>query len=303
MKNGIIVFCAVCMAAGLAAVWYAVFLIRRSNRRMEQMIEEAMEGNFRETHFDEDIHSATEARLAQFLAANRTVLAKTEKQQKQLSELLSDISHQIRTPLTNIRLYTQLLTEEELPGQAGKLTEELDRQTAKLQELMETLIQTSRLETGLLAMHTKIGDLSEVAEHAAAQYREKALEKQISIALKLQPSKVVMDAKWTEEALCNLVDNAIKYTQTGGCIVLESRDYEFFGSVCVSDNGPGIAEEEQTKIWGRFYRSPEAVTQEGVGIGLYLTRQILSEQSGYIRVKSKKGEGSSFQVYLPKVEI
>lgn len=116
MKNGIIVFCAVCVAAGLAAVWYAVFLIRRSNRRMEQMIEEAMEGNFREMHFDEDIHSATEARLAQFLAANRTVLAKTEKQQKQLSELLSDISHQIRTPLTNIRLYTQLLTEEELPG-------------------------------------------------------------------------------------------------------------------------------------------------------------------------------------------
>lgn len=267
------------------------------------MIEEAMEGNFREMHFDEDIHSATEARLAQFLAANRTVLAKTEKQQKQLSELLSDISHQIRTPLTNIRLYTQLLTEEELPGQAGKLTEELDRQTAKLQELMETLIQTSRLETGLLAMHTKIGDLSEVAERAAAQYREKALEKQISIVLKLQPSKVVMDAKWTEEALCNLVDNAIKYTQTGGCIVLESRDYEFFGSVCVSDNGPGIAEEEQTQIWGRFYRSPEAGTQEGVGIGLYLTRQILSEQSGYIRVKSKKGEGSSFQVYLPKVEI
>ena len=84
---------------------------------------------------------------------------------------------------------------------------------------------------------------------------------------------------------------------------MESRDYEFFGSVCVSDNGPGIAEEEQTQIWGRFYRSPEAGTQEGVGIGLYLTRQILSEQSGYIRVKSKKGEGSSFQVYLPKVEI
>lgn len=303
MKIWMIILSVACCGAGLAAVMYTIFLIRCSHERMEQMIEAAWDGTLRETHFDEDIHSATEARLTKYLSASRERIEKAEKQQEQLSSLLSDISHQTRTPITNIRLYTQLLEEENLTEQAKELTKELNHQTEKLQGLIEALVRSSRLESGLLVMHTEKGNLSAVAEHAVAQYREKAEKKGISIVLKLSPTQVILDEKWTEEAICNLVDNAIKYTPQGGCLTLESKNYDFFGAISVKDNGLGIAEEEQTKIFERFYRTQDAWKQEGVGIGLYLTRQIASGQSGYVKVKSEKGKGSTFSLYLPKNQI
>ena len=108
------------------------------------------------------------------------------------------------------------------------------------------------------------------------------------------------DPKWTEEALCNLLDNAVKYTPVGGSVTVDVRPYEMFTAVCVRDTGPGIPETEQAAIFGRFYRGPDARQAEGLGIGLYLTRQIASGQGGYIRVKSAPGQGSTFSLYLPR---
>lgn len=110
----------------------------------------------------------------------------------------------------------------------------------------------------------------------------------------------LFDPKWTEEALCNLLDNAVKYTPAGGRVSVEIRPYEMFTAVCVQDTGPGIPEAEQAKIFGRFYRAPSAYQTEGVGIGLYLTRQIAAGQGGYIKVESSPGAGSIFSLYLPR---
>ena len=109
----------------------------------------------------------------------------------------------------------------------------------------------------------------------------------------------VFDGKWTAEALANIVDNAIKYTEHG-TIRISAVSYEMFARIDIADTGLGIPESEQAKIFARFYRSKAVQEQEGVGIGLYLARQILSGEGGYIKVDSVPGKGSTFSVFLPK---
>ena len=110
----------------------------------------------------------------------------------------------------------------------------------------------------------------------------------------------MFDEKWTREALCNLLDNAVKYTPAGGRVTLSVQPYELFCRVDVTDTGPGIHEQERPKIFGRFYRAENAWESEGVGVGLYLTRQIMEGQGGFVKVYSNLGQGSMFSLFLPR---
>ena len=133
-----------------------------------------------------------------------------------------------------------------------------------------------------------------------AQLAPKAAEKGVELAIRQAEGTAVFDPKWTEEALCNLLDNAVKYTPAGGAVTVEVKNYELFSAIRVRDTSPGIPEEEQAKIFGRFYRAPGAYQTEGVGIGLYLTRQIAEKQGGYVKVESAPGKGSVFSLFLPR---
>ena len=135
---------------------------------------------------------------------------------------------------------------------------------------------------------------------AVSQLEPKAGEKNISITLVPTDAEAVFDAKWTEEAVFNLLDNAVKYTPAGGAVRVSASAYQMFSAIHVADNGPGIPEDEQPKVFQRFYRGLSNPTEEGVGIGLYLVRQIAEGQGGYVKVSSKPGEGSTFSLYLPR---
>lgn len=285
---------------GIGIALWSRLRMARTYRRMEEMLEAALNGSFAEGTFDESRLSALENQLHQYLAAGSVSAEKRKKREEQISTLISDISHQTRTPVTNLLLYAGLLEEQPLTPQAGECVRAIRTQAEKLQSLIEALVKTSRLETGLLTLHPKPGKISPVVERAVSQYEPKASEKDISLAVKNTRGSGVFDPKWTEEALCNLLDNAVKYTPCGGSVTVEVREYEMFSAIQVTDTGPGIPEEEQAKIFGRFYRSPSAWQAEGVGIGLYLTRRIASGQGGYVKVKSEPGNGSTFSLYLPR---
>ena len=131
------------------------------------------------------------------------------------------------------------------------------------------------------------------------QYTTKAKEK--GLILNLEETTVVacFDMKWTTEAVCNLVDNAIKYTKQGS-VSISATAYEMFARIDICDTGIGIAEEEQPKIFSRFYRSENALDSEGVGIGLYLAREIVTSEGGYIKVSPWKEKGTTFSIFLPR---
>ncbi|MCR5500454.1 MAG: HAMP domain-containing histidine kinase [Acetatifactor sp.] len=269
--------------------------------RLDEMLEEGINGTFEESSFDETLLSKIEAKWAKYLASSKLAYQRTKEDREKLQQLVSDISHQTKTPLSNILLYAELLQEQDLGDESKKLVEEIRNQSEKLEFLIQSLVKTSRLETGTFAMTQTPCDFGVLAERAVSQVRPKAEGKGIEItASKAEGIVAKCDPKWTQEALFNVLDNAVKYTAEKGKIQVEIKDFEMFACISVADEGIGIAEEELPLIFGRFYRGKNVREQSGVGIGLYLSRQIIEGQGGYISAKSQPGKGSTFEIYLPK---
>lgn len=282
------------LAAG-SIFWYR----RRSGRLLEnlnRMLDLAMAGSFTEGSFDETMLSALESKLAHYLAASTVSAQNVQAEKEKLKALIGDISHQTKTPISNILLYTQLLSEQ--PENRDCL-EALDAQARKLQSLIDALVKTSRLESGVIALHPVPEELQKTIRAALSQIAPKAAAKGILITLEPADAQAIFDPKWTEEAIYNLLDNAVKYTQGEVCIT--ATENPLFSAVHIRDTGPGIPEEEQAKVFQRFYRGAEHAEEEGVGIGLYLVRQIAQGQGGYVKVSSQVGAGSTFSLYLPRM--
>lgn len=284
----------------LTVVIYDRWRTARTMKRLDDMLTAAINGSFSEKNFDESRLSALESRLWRYLTASALSERNVREQNDQISALISEISHQTKTPVANLQLYAQLLAEQPLTPQGKDCAAAISAQAEKLQTLIEALVKTSRLETGILALHPQPGEISLVVERAATQYAARAAEKGITLTVGQKEGSAVFDLKWTEEAVCNLLDNAVKYTPPGGTVTVEVKNYELFSAIRVTDTGPGISEEEQAKIFGRFYRAPGAWQAEGVGIGLYLTRQIAEKQGGYVKVESALGKGSVFSLFFPR---
>lgn len=284
------------LLGGGIVLWYR----RRTRRILEslsRMLDIAMQGEFTEDSFDESLLSALESKLAHYLAASTVSARNVAAEKEKLKTLIGDISHQTKTPIANILLYTQLLMEQ--PGNTACL-DALDGQTKKLQSLMDALVKTSRLESGVIVLNPVRGKLQAVMDAALSQIAPKAAAKEIQITMEPTDADAVFDLKWTEEALYNLLDNAVKYTPAGGAVRVTATAYQMFSAIHVSDTGPGIPEEEQPRVFQRFYRGAAHAEEEGVGIGLYLVRQIAEGQGGYVKVSSQMGVGSTFSLFLPR---
>lgn len=291
-----------CLAAWILAI-PALFLwhrwrMKRLLRRLDRMLDQAIQGDFREEVFDESLLSAVETKLAHYLSASAVSARNLQEERDKIKALIADISHQTKTPLANVLLYTQLL-EERVPEDCREYTAALGGQARKLQSLIDALVKTSRLESGVLVLRPRPGPLSPMLEETVLQFAPKALEKGLTLTLEPTTAEAVFDRKWTAEAVCNLIDNAIKYTSAGE-VTVSARAYELVARIDVRDTGPGVAEEELEKLFQRFYRGAEASDVQGVGVGLYLVRQIAEGQGGYVKVFSRPGKGARFSLFLPR---
>ena len=174
-------------------------------------------------------------------------------------------------------------------------------QTDKLEFLVQSMGKASRLETGAITLEKKDGALLDTLAQAMSGIVYSAEQKGISVEVQCpEDLRVSHDSKWTAEALFNLLDNAVKYTPAGGKISVSVEQWEMHVKLDVTDTGKGIPESRQAAIFRRFYREEEVHDQPGVGIGLYLAREIVTRQGGYIKVTSEVGRGSTFSVFLPR---
>lgn len=288
------------LLTGLAVAGYTRWQSRKLLDSLEDMLRAATEGEFTESAFDETRMSRLETELAHYLSASAMSARNVEREKEKIKTLIADISHQTKTPIANLLLYSELLAEEELTQTAREKLAALHGQTEKLQFLIEALVKLSRLENGIIRMRPEDHAVSYLFERVREQYEAKAQQKGLSLTVQETELHAVFDPEWTAEALANLADNAVKYTKSGE-IALSAVAYEMFVRIDVRDTGMGIAEEEQGKIFSRFYRSQSAgESSDGVGIGLYLTREIVSGEGGYLRVQSAVGKGSLFSMYLPR---
>lgn len=268
---------------------------------VDEIVEKAISGRDGIVSYDETTLSKLEHKMARFIGMVNAMEKSQKDEQQKIKALISDISHQTKTPLANIILYSQLL-EEHIPkdDNARTYVEQIINQSEKLDWLIQSLIKMSRLETGIIKIQTEIGPVLQTIKAAVSQIYAKAEAKKISIEIACQHTpKAKHDPKWTTEALFNILDNAVKYSHPGGKVVISVYDGEMFTRIDVADQGIGIDESELNLVFQRFYRCAKTSKCEGIGIGLYLTREIIAAENGYIKVSSKPSEGSVFSVFLP----
>ena len=276
---------------------------RRTLRRLNGMLNRAIAGGFAEDRFDETELSALEGKLARFLRGSAAAKKTAEGEQAAVKALIADISHQTRTPVANLLLYASLLGESDLTPEQREQVRALTAQGEKLSFLIQTLVKASRLEAGIVAPVPALNPVGPLLEGAAEQLSHAAQGKGIALTAEESDGQAVFDPRWTGEALCNIVDNAVKYTPACGQVRISAQLLDSFCRIDVADTGPGIPEGEQGAIFDRFYRGTGTRAAEGLGLGLYLAREIVSRQGGYIKVSSRPGEGSRFSLSLPREQI
>ena len=227
---------------------------------------------------------------------------KVEAERQELQSLVSDISHQVRTPVSNMKMIVDTLLTKPLEEQErNEFLKSVRGQINKLDFLIQALVKTSRLETGVIQLEKEEHFLYDTLARAMSGILYSAEQKKIHVSVECPEDLCVShDSKWTEEAIFNLLDNAVKYTPTGGHVNVSVVQWEMYVEIKVSDTGKGISESNQASIFKRFYREEEIHNQPGVGIGLYLTREIVTQQGGYVTVESQVGKGSAFSIFLPR---
>ena len=268
-------------------------------RTIDSMIsgnEEPMLLEEQETQFARISHRLS--RLYQIMQENRR---RVDEERRELQTLVSDISHQVKTPVSNLKMATDTLLEKPMAeAERTDFIRGIRSQTDKLDFLFQALVKTSRLETGVIQLDKETGRLFDTVAQAMSGIVYAAEKKEISVTVDCPEDLTVShDSKWTSEALFNLLDNAVKYTPAGGKIAVSVVLWEMYVEIKVTDTGKGISESNQAAIFQRFYREEEVHEQQGVGIGLYLAREIVTRQGGYIKVVSEPGKGSEFSIMLP----
>ena len=268
-------------------------------RTLDNMIdgnEELQKSNDSETLFARINHRLI--RLYEIMQENRH---KVDMERQELQMLISDISHQVKTPVSNLQMVTDtLLTKPVSEEERMDFLQGIRSQTDKLDFLFQALVKTSRLETGAIRLEKKDSSLFHTLAQAMSSIVYAAEKKEIAVSEDCPENLIIShDSKWTSEALFNLLDNAVKYTPPGGKISVSVVLWEMYVEVKVTDTGKGISESNQASIFRRFYREEEVHEQQGVGIGLYLAREIVTRQGGYIKVVSEPGHGSEFSIMLP----
>ena len=266
---------------------------RNKKKEMEvllQRLDDALNGEVEASAYDESLDSAITERLDKLLRSSSMGKERAYQDRDRIKSLISDISHQIRTPLSNIMLYTGLLQEKNLDGQSRLLADKIQGQAEKLDFFMKELVRSSYMETDMIVVTPQTASAEEV----------EALKKRILIR-KPEGERIFckFDMEWTLEAVRNILENALKYSPEGSEVRIEIAPNEAFTCIRIQDEGIGIREEEQGLIFERFYRSRDVKKEPGMGIGLYLAREIIARQGGYIEVRSEYAKGTCFCIYLP----
>lgn len=288
---------------------YMVCFVRLIRRKLAlfsdhicQTIDEMLSGNIDPPQVpeEESLFYKINYRLGRLYDAMKENGNSIAKERENLQELISDISHQVKTPIANLKMINSTLLEQDIPLQKQK--EFLSAQASqldKLEFLMQAMIKTSRLETGVISLNKKIQPIYDTLAAALGGILLNAEKKQIDVQVNCpEQLSVSHDRRWTSEALFNILDNAVKYTPIGGKIRVRVIPLERYLQIDIADTGVGIPEQHQGAIFKRFYREENVHDVEGIGIGLYLAREIISLQDGYIKVASNIGKGSTFSIFL-----
>lgn len=300
------------IAAGMAAlpaialaVMSIHFLWKREKmyRQAESIISQFSEGNF-ERHLPQNAEGSIYQLFSAVEELAVALRAQSEKEQRMkafLRNTISDISHQLKTPLAALHMYTEIIMQE--PNHAetverfsGKIMQSLER----IEALVQALLKVSRIDAGSIAFHKKWQTAAGLVESAAADLSVRAHKEEKRIVMEGDASQMIFcDKEWTREAVANLIKNALDHTDVGGTVTVSWECSPAMFRLSVADDGCGISEEDMSHVFKRFYRSKRDGGRQGLGLGLPLAKSIVEGQGGILSVSSTPGEGAVFILMLP----
>ncbi|MEE0420017.1 MAG: HAMP domain-containing sensor histidine kinase [Lachnospiraceae bacterium] len=287
----------ICLGTGLGImVYYA-----HSIQKMEKILTNYQEGGKESLDaIKETRESKLESRLQYVLAQVSWERERASEERDKVAALLSDLSHQLKLPLANVLMYTELLVDEGLSSQEReKFARETRIQARKMQWLIKDMLKASQLEQGILSFPVEYQGIKETIGKAVGSVYAQASDKGIAIVTEeFQNLKLYHNPKWTAQALGNILDNAVKYSPAGSSVTVRVRPLEIYTRIEIEDQGIGMEVSQYNEIFKRFYRGSQVEQEEGNGLGLYLAQLILNREKGYITVSSQVGSGSCFQIYL-----
>lgn len=226
-----------------------------------------------------------------------------KQEENSTKALITDISHQLKTPLASIRMSHELSLSSDLSEEERQLFVETETQEIlKMEALLDELVKLSRLENSMIQIKSEKCSMKKTISEAVSQIYIKANAKNIEICVDMEHDvETLHDHKWTVEALVNILENAVKYSTQRTMININVSCLVNHVLIQVEDEGIGIPEGELHEIFKRFYRGSNAkdIVKEGAGVGLYLARSIIEQQGGTIVAKRNNGAGTIFQIMLP----
>lgn len=266
----------------------------------EDIIARFSEGDFKK-HLPQNENGSIYQLFAAVEELAVALRAQNEKEQQMktfLKDTISDISHQLKTPLAALHMYTEIIAEEPdhretVERFSGKTMQSLER----MEQLVQTLLKVSRIDAGSIVFRKEKQSVSGLVVDAIEDLsvRARMEGKQLLLKGDLQ-EEVVCDREWTREAIANLVKNALDHTDAGGMITVSWECFPAMFRLAVTDDGCGIDEEDMHHIFKRFYRSKRDGDRQGIGLGLSLAKSIVEGQDGILSVNSTPGEGAAFTI-------
>lgn len=299
-----IVLLSCCAAALLAAL---LLQRRRTERQLAQLLDYLMRVQDRNTVPAIELQAEGNLKILQseiykLATALQEQYAREAEKNQYLADMLSNISHQIKTPLTAITLLVDLLKNDALSAQErrqclGRIVSQTDRITW----LVRTLLTMAQLDTGVLTLKPELVAATTLVARVYDPLAILADLNGITLSQEIPPDlQLLCDPHWTQEALSNLVKNCLEHTPAGGQVTVRVSQSNLSTEIIVQDTGEGIAKEDLPHIFDRFYRGKQA-RPDSVGIGLALSKQIITHQNGTIQVQSQQGHGTQFLIKLYRV--
>lgn len=277
---------------------YKYIVLRSEMSELSDYIDKALDGNLEITEFDEKELSKIKSKLIKFLYASQVKEAKINTEKSKTKDLIADISHQTKTPITNLSLYISLLEEDPKDEYLEIIKYELN----KLEFLIQNLVKSSRLESDIISLQKHQANLKDIVEDALREFKVILSEKDISINLKDEDLIFNLDERWLKEAIHNLVDNAIKYSPNGSTINISVYKSYLNYNLDIENECKDLSEETLPKIFERFYRGKNSVSKDGLGLGLFIAREIIERHGGNIRASLDENR-IKFSVDFPLWEV
>ena len=282
----------------IGIILYKYIVLRSEMSELSDYIDKAFDGNLEITEFDEKELSKIKSKLIKFLYANQVKEVKINTEKNKTKDLIADISHQTKTPITNLSLYISLLEDDP----KDEYIEIIKYELKKLEFLIQNLVKSSRLESDIISLQKHQANLKDIVEDVLREFKVILDEKDIRINLKDQDLIFNLDERWLKEAIHNLVDNAIKYSPNGSTINISIYKSYLNYNLDIENECKDISEETLPKIFERFYRGKNSVSKDGLGLGLFIAREIIEKHDGNIRASLDENR-IKFSVDFPLWEV